>query len=203
MSFCKPNPLSITAAYADEDVNTAASMAEEAVRWNGLYDKPTSHSKPLKNLSKIYGDDIGDIQRKLDSGELVLDKTLADYIYQINTNKELVINMTLPRDVVVIITGKEDGWRDNRSVPGEEVNDARIAFTNYAEWAVLGQVVVSRKKNNRNAAEYRLVHDVYDFDIKSGIRNISRNLETILGSPGPGVGYKIVIKNQNRIKFVQ
>ncbi|WP_432480653.1 hypothetical protein [Moraxella sp. ZY200743] len=178
-------------------------MAEEAVRWNGLYDKPTSHSKPLKNLAKIYGDDIGDIQRKLDSGELVLDKTLADYIYQINTNEELVINMTLPRDVVVVITGKEDDWRDNRTVPDEEVNDARIAFTNYAEWAVLGNVMVSRKKNNRNIAEYRLIHDVYDFDIKSGIKNIPRNLETILGSPGLGVGYRIVIKNQNRIKFVQ
>lgn len=176
-------------------------MAEEVVRWNAVYDKFTPYSNRYKDLIKIYGDDINNIQKKLDSGELVLDKTLADYIYQINTNENLVVYMTLQRDVDVIITGKENNWRGNRSAPGEEINDARIAFTNYSEWAVLGNVVVSRKKNSRNIADYRLIHDIYNFDIKSGIKNIPRNFETRFGDPGPGVGYKIVIKNQNRLRF--
>lgn len=97
-------------------------MAEE------VYDKFTPYSNRYKDLVKIYGDDINNIQKKLDSGELVLDKTLADYIYQINTNKNLVVDMTLQRDVDVIITGKENNWRGNQSAPGEEINDARIGI---------------------------------------------------------------------------
>ncbi|WP_432480662.1 DUF637 domain-containing protein [Moraxella sp. ZY200743] len=46
----------ITAAYAEEDVNTAASMAEEAVRWNGTYiDKNNEVKKVILNGDKgIY-----------------------------------------------------------------------------------------------------------------------------------------------------
>ncbi|MFL1732742.1 hypothetical protein ACJHVH_07010, partial [Moraxella oculi] len=46
----------ITAAYADEDVGTAASMAEEAVRWNGTYiDKNNEVKKVILNGDKgIY-----------------------------------------------------------------------------------------------------------------------------------------------------
>lgn len=65
----------------------------------------------------------------------------------------------------------------------------------------MGNVVVSRKKNSQNPADYRLINDEYDFDMKQGIVNIPRNFETRFGDPGSGVNYRIVVKNQGRLRF--
>ncbi|MCL1624400.1 VENN motif pre-toxin domain-containing protein, partial [Moraxella sp. Tifton1] len=81
----------ITAAYADEDVGTAASMAEEAVRWNGLKAVTTTLKilgktarvsatrgrltfSDIKDIVKKEGFDILDDIKELGNGEL----TIAD-----------------------------------------------------------------------------------------------------------------------------
>lgn len=78
--------------------------------------------------------------------------------------------------------------KNNKSVPGEEIHSATTMVRN-AEWAVLGNVTLSRPIGTE---EYRIIPDEYDFDIKSWREYPIRNTATILGRPGNGKKFKII-----------
>lgn len=186
----------ITAAYAGEDVNVAADMAAEAVRWNA-----TGNKYQLQRLKydSLYGSSITNIQEQLLIGKLILNKELADWIYMLNTDENLIVEMPLHRPITVVID-KDDNWKPNPSYPQEEFKSASVSYINFQEWGVLGHVSVSRNKYSQSG--YRVINDEYDFAMQKGIQSTPRNIETFLGRPsGTGVKYRIKITNQHLIRF--
>jgi hypothetical protein len=66
----------ITAAYAGEDVNVAANVAAEAVRWNGTYENKV---RSIVSLRREFSDNDKLLVSKIESGEIPFNKNVADY----------------------------------------------------------------------------------------------------------------------------
>ena len=182
------------------DVGSAVSAGEAAktaVNDNAVNNPVQAY---IIERKKKYGTDISLINYKLANGQLVLNKDLADYLYIINKDPNLVVNMYLKEPITVVITGDENEWRTNNAKQNEEINSARISYKDFGVWAVLGKVVVSRNKTNKS--DYRLINDDYSFEMQNGLKNIPRNIETQIGSPKlNGTPYKIHIINQDMVKY--
>ena len=182
------------------DVGSAVSAGEAAktaVKDNAVNNPVQAY---IIERKKKYGTDISLINYKLANGQLVLNKDLADYLYIINKDPNLVVNMYLKEPITVVITGDENEWRTNNAKQNEEINSARISYKDFGVWAVLGKVVVSRNKTNKS--DYRLINDDYSFEMQNGLKNIPRNIETQIGSPKlNGTPYKIHIINQDMVKY--
>ncbi|WP_274585782.1 VENN motif pre-toxin domain-containing protein [Neisseria leonii] len=184
--------------------NTAANAvqgrlnAQNAVENNAMnrLDGLTTDERNRLRLVKKYGTDIQIISEKISNGSILLTKELADYIYTINTNPNLVITVHNKEPVNVVLIEKKRGWRPNKSVEGEQVHSARVAYNDFSNWSVLGKVIVSKDKNNR----YRIIPDRYDFEWQSGLSKLPRNIETILGSPGAGVPFTIKYTGEPNVK---
>ena len=175
----------ITAAYAGEDVNVAAGVAAEAVRWNGTYQNKV---RSIASLRREFSDNDKLLVSKIESGEIPFNKNVADYLFLINTDENLVLHVKFKEPIRVKLTRANEPWKNNKSVPGEEIHSATTMVRN-AEWAVLGNVTLSRPIGTE---EYRIIPDEYDFDIKSWREYPIRNTATILGRPGNGKKFKII-----------
>ncbi|WP_152711321.1 DUF637 domain-containing protein [Moraxella catarrhalis] len=175
----------ITAAFAGEDVNVAASVAAEAVRWNATYKNKV---RSIASLRREFSDNDKLLVSKIESGEIPFKKNVADYLFLINTDENLVLHVKFKEPIRVKLTRANEPWKNNKSVPGEETHSATTMVRN-AEWAVLGNVTLSRPIGTE---EYRIVPDEYDFDIKSWREYPIRNIATILGRPGNGKKFKII-----------
>ncbi|WP_050793659.1 hypothetical protein, partial [Neisseria weaveri] len=125
-------------------------------------------------------------------------KTEADYLYQINTDSRLTVVL----DVNYLGDLKVSGNKF------EEMPDGRKRITvkpiSNEIWAVTGTLTLVQRLDG----SYGIFNDTYDYDIKPGIRNIPRNLETYFGEPACGknsgcTGYSIQFKgniNPRKIK---
>lgn len=151
--------------------NTAASMAEEAVRWNGLYynkGKMIEADRDKANeMARGVSDDGNAGWRFLRS------KRQADRLYQLNTNKNLEVQVDVNDLGELKIIG--DSW--------ESLSDGRqkivVRPTAYNVWAVTGSLTLVR----RTDGTYGVFDDTYDFEHHSGILAIPRNIETVIGAP--------------------
>ncbi|ANB92115.1 hypothetical protein MOVS_09175 [Moraxella ovis] len=175
----------ITAAYAGEDVNVAAGVVAEAVRWNGTYQNKV---RSIASLRREFSDNDKLLVSKIESGEIPFNKNVADYLFLINTDENLVLHVKFKEPIRVKLTRANEPWKNNKSVPGEEIHSATTMVRN-AEWTVLGNVTLSRPIGTE---EYRIIPDEYDFDIKSWREYPIRNTATILGRPGNGKKFKII-----------
>nr|WP_083297487.1 VENN motif pre-toxin domain-containing protein [Moraxella sp. HMSC061H09] len=175
----------ITAAFAGEDVNVAAGVAAEAGRWNATYKNKV---RSIASLRREFSDNDKLLVSKIESGEIPFKKNVADYLFLINTDENLVLHVKFKEPIRVKLTRANEPWKNNKSVPGEETHSATTMVRN-AEWAVLGNVTLSRPIGTE---EYRIVPDEYDFDIKSWREYPIRNIATILGRPGNGKKFKII-----------
>ena len=101
-------------------------------------------------------------------------KRQADLLYQLNTSKDLEVQVDVNGLGELKITG--DLWK---TLPdGRQTIIVRP--TTYNVWAVTGSLTLVR----RTDGTYGIFNDTYDFEMhNSGILAIPRNIETVVGSP--------------------
>ncbi|ORF36265.1 VENN motif pre-toxin domain-containing protein, partial [Snodgrassella alvi] len=143
-----------------------------------------------EDIEKKYKD-INKLKQDIESGDLKFDKTVADLVYRMNQDPNLIIKLPSDKKLAVRLPwGAKDGeWRPNKSLPSEEVSNGYVM--GWDDWGVFGNVTVSRDKNDKQ--KIRIIDDTYDFDMhkENDLRTILRNEETKLGSPYEGTSYKI------------
>ena len=184
------------------DAQVGGVLGQNAVENNNALDRLDGFTPDERALRSRWGlnrpdPDAHEIANLIKQGKLVLDKTLADYIYAKNKDPNLVIEVPdngKPLDVVLL--DKKKGWKANPAKPDEEIHGARVAYTSYSRWAVFGKVVVSRHKKT---GKIRIIPDTYDFEMQDWQNNKLRNIETFIGSPGSGTKFKIDFKGRVNI----
>ena len=143
-----------------------------------------------EDIEKKYKD-INKLKQDIESGDLKFDKTVADLVYRMNQDPNLIIKLPSDKKLAVRLPwGAKDGeWRPNKSLPSEEVSNGYVM--GWDDWGVFGNVTVSRDKNDKQ--KIRIIDDTYDFDMhkENDLRTILRNEETKLGAPYEGTSYKI------------
>ncbi|WP_421522851.1 VENN motif pre-toxin domain-containing protein [Neisseria yangbaofengii] len=170
--------------------------ADSAVENNGILDRDgfTPGERNRNSLIQEYGTSPDKISTMIKQGKLKLTKELADYLYTINKNPNLIIEIPDSEEPLrIVLLNKESGWRPNLARPNEEIHDARVTYTSFGQWAIFGKVIVSR---DINTGKLRIIPDRYDFEMQKGISKIPRNIETFLGSPGSGTPFKIDFKGE-------
>lgn len=158
-------------------------MAAEAVRWNGAY---YNKMRSIASLRREFGDNDKLLINKIESGEIPFNKNVADCLFLINTDENLVLSVEFRKPIRVRLTRADKPWTNNKSVPREETHSA-TTIVGSSEWTILGNVTLSRPIGTEY---YRIVPD--DFDLKSWSEYPIRNMATILGSPGKGKKFKII-----------
>jgi hypothetical protein len=150
------------------------------------------NNKLEDTLKNQYGKDAEKLVKDIESGKIPSNKMVADYLYTINKDPYLIVN--LPENKVIsIVLPKEaeyEIWQTNKGALGEEKWTGHVPYTHYDDWGVFGHVTVSRDKINKQKIRY--IDDSYDFEMHDGWTSIPRNIETWIGSPGNGTKYKIV-----------
>ena len=160
----------ITAAYADTDV--AASVAVEALENNAVYINKGKAIEADQNKANEMTKDI--ISDRNAGWRFLRSKRQADLLYQLNTSKDLEVQVDVNDLGELKITG--DLWK---TLPdGRQTIIVRP--TTYNVWAVTGSLTLVR----RTDGTYGVFNDTYDFEMhNSGILAIPRNIETVVGSP--------------------
>ncbi|WP_432480651.1 hypothetical protein [Moraxella sp. ZY200743] len=101
-------------------------------------------------------------------------KRQADLLYQLNTNKDLEVQVDVNDLDELKITGSS--WVSRPD--GRQTIVVRP--TAYNVWAVTGSLTLAR----RTDGTYGVFNDTYDFEMhNSGILAVPRNIETVVGSP--------------------
>ena len=162
----------ITAAYAGEDVNVAAGVAAEAVENNAVYINKGKAIEADQNKANEMTKDI--ISDRNAGWRFLRSKRQADLLYQLNTSKDLEVQVDVNDLGELKITG--DLWK---TLPdGRQTIIVRP--TTYNVWAVTGSLTLVR----RTDGTYGVFNDTYNFEMhNSGILAIPRNIETVVGSP--------------------
>lgn len=182
---------------AGGDVNAAANAAAVAVENNLLnrLDGLTPDERRQEEIKKRYGTDIGKISKQLSQGKITLTKDLADYIYKLNNNPKLLIEVN--SDGWNVYVDKNAQWKTNPANKQEVFTSGRIPYSDVSRWAVHGNVSVIKGKDGK----YRLATEQYNFEmhkfnggVKDNAKTLYRNVETIIGSPGQGVPFEIKFK---------
>ena len=185
------------AAMSKGDVNTAANAAQIAVKNNSLnrLDGLTPDERRQEEIKKRYGTDIGEISKQLSQGRITLTKDLADYIYKLNNNPKLLIEVN--SDGWNVYVDKNAQWKTNPVNKQEVFTSGRIPYSDVSRWAVHGNVSVIKGKDGK----YRLATEQYNFEmhkfnggVKSNAKTLYRNVETVIGSPGQGTPFEIKFK---------
>ena len=185
------------AAVAGRDVNAAANAAQIAVENNSLnrLDGLTPDERRQEEIKKRYGTDIGEISKQLSQGRITLTKDLADYIYKLNNNPKLLIEVN--SDGWNVYVDKNAQWKTNPANKQEVFTSGRIPYSDVSRWAVHGNVSVIKGKDGK----YRLATEKYDFEmhkfnggVKNNAKTLYRNVETVIGSPGQGTPFEIKFK---------
>ncbi|WP_227507104.1 hypothetical protein [Moraxella canis] len=153
-------------------MDVAANEAGEAVQNNAVYfnkgKTPEADQKKANQMSK-------DISSNRNAGwRFLRSKRQADLLYQLNTNKDLEVQVYVNDLGELKITG--NSW--------ETLSDGRqkivVRPTTYNVWEVTGSLSLVR----RTDGTYGVFNDTYDFEMhNSGILAIPRNIETAIGSP--------------------
>lgn len=186
-------------ALVKGDVNTAANAAAVAVERNALLDRDglTPDERKQKIIRERYGTDIGKISSQLSRGDIILTKDLADYIYNLNNDPNLTIKVNSKGWQVYV--PKDETWRKNPKNSKELLAAGRIPYSDFSRWATHGNVSVIKDVNGK----YRLAPERYDFEMHSfkrgainNVKTLFRNVETIIGSPGQGVSFRIEFKGE-------
>lgn len=186
-------------ALVKGDVNTAANAAAVAVERNALLDRDglTPDERKQEIIRERYGTDIGKISSQLSRGDIILTKDLADYIYNLNNDPNLTIKVNSKGWQVYV--PKDETWRKNPKNSKELLAAGRIPYSDFSRWATHGNVSVIKDVNGK----YRLAPERYDFEMHSfkrgainNVKTLFRNVETIIGSPGQGVSFRIEFKGE-------
>ena len=180
----------ITAAYAGEDVNVAASVAAEAVRWNAI-----NINKVKANAPKANQEEADKIAVLFNTGNLEVNKENLDYLYQINTNKDLTILVEADYVGKVLMTGSWESIED-----GSGNLKVTVRPINLLKWAVFGTLTLVKRTNGT----YGFYNDTYNFEMHNSLRpdELLRNANTKIGSPTCGslsgcIGFNISFNKTN------
>ncbi|PIT39699.1 hypothetical protein BHC53_09340 [Snodgrassella alvi] len=165
-------------------------------------EKTRKQNNELKEkLKNQYGTNVKKLVEDIEAGKIPLNKMVADYLYTINKNSDLVVN--LPENKVISIVlpknAKNGAWDQNPAVSNEEKWTGHVPYSHYEDWGVFGHVTISRDKINKQKIRY--IDDSYDFEMHNGLKSIPRNIETWIGSPGKGTSYKIHIKSKPNVIY--
>ena len=152
-----------------------------------------------EDLEKKYKD-INKLKQDIESGDLKFDKTVADLVYRMNQDPNLVIN--LPSNKIITISlplFSKDAWRENKTFPSEEILGGTVR--GWDDWGVFGNVTVSRVKNDKQ--KIRMINDTFDYDMHkvTGLITYARNVETKAGAPYEGTSYKIHLNSPPQIGY--
>lgn len=165
-----------TAPYsATGDVGSAVSageVAKGAVENNAVYINKGKAIEADQNRANEMAKDI--ISDRNAGWRFLRSKRQADLLYQLNTSKDLEVQVDVNDLGELKITG--DSWK---TLPdGRQTIIVRP--TTYNVWAVTGSLTLVR----RTDGTYGVFNDTYDFEMhNSGILAIPRNIETVVGSP--------------------
>ncbi|MPX28217.1 hypothetical protein CPI11_08540 [Moraxella catarrhalis] len=180
----------ITAAFAGEDVNVAAGVAAEAVRWNAI-----NINKVKANAPKANQEEADKIAVLFNTGNLEVNKENLDYLYQINTNKDLTILVEADYVGKVLMTGFRESIED-----GSGNLKVTVRPINLLKWAVFGTLTLVKRTNGT----YGFYDDTYNFEIHNSLRpdELLRNANTKIGSPTCGslsgcIGFNISFNKTN------
>ncbi|WP_283162960.1 VENN motif pre-toxin domain-containing protein [Moraxella oculi] len=180
----------ITAAYADEDVGTAASMAEEAVRWNAI-----TINKVKASVPKANQEEANKLVALLNAGTLTINKENLDYLYRVNTNENLTILVNADDVGKVLVTSS---WKPTKDGSGNL--RATVRPINLSKWAIFGTLTLVK----RTDGTYGFYDDTYNFEMHHSLRpdELLRNANTKIGSPICGslsgcTGFRISFNKTN------
>lgn len=150
----------------------AASVAAEVVENNTVYINKGKAIEVDQNKANEMTKDI--ISDRNAGWRFLRSKRQADLLYQLNTSKDLEVQVDVNDLGELKITG--DLWK---TLPdGRQTIIVRP--TTYNVWAVTGSLTLVR----RTDGTYGVFNDTYDFEMhNSGILAIPRNIETVVGSP--------------------
>ena len=182
--------LSAKAAGNREDVNVAAGVAAEAVRWNAI-----NINKVKANAPKANQEEADKIAVLFNTGNLEVNKENLDYLYQINTNKDLTILVEADYVGKVLMTGFRESIED-----GSGNLKVTVRPINLLKWAVFGTLTLVKRTNGT----YGFYDDTYNFEIHNSLRpdELLRNANTKIGSPTCGslsgcIGFNISFNKTN------
>ncbi|MPW58031.1 hypothetical protein C0128_09175 [Moraxella catarrhalis] len=180
----------ITAVFAGEDVNVAAGVAAEAVRWNAI-----NINKVKANAPKANQEEADKIAVLFNTGNLEVNKENLDYLYQINTNKDLTILVEADYVGKVLMTGSWESIED-----GSGNLKVTVRPINLLKWAVFGTLTLVKRTNGT----YGFYDDIYNFEMHNSLRpdELLRNANTKIGSPTCGslsgcIGFNISFNKTN------
>jgi hypothetical protein len=159
------------------------------------------NNKLKDTLKNQYGKDAEKLVKDIESGKIPLNKMVADYLYTINKDPYLIVNLPENKVISIVLPKEAENskWGQNPAVPTEEKWTGHVPYIHYDDWGVFGHVTVSRDKINKQKIRY--IDDSYDFEMHNGWTSIPRNIETWIGSPGNGTKYKIHIKSKPNIIY--
>ena len=157
------------------DVSVAVNASEVgkgAVENNAVYINKGKAIEADQNKANEMTKDI--ISDRNAGWRFLRSKRQADLLYQLNTSKDLEVQVDVNDLGELKITG--DLWK---TLPdGRQTIIVRP--TTYNVWAVTGSLTLVR----RTDGTYGVFNDTYDFEMhNSGILAIPRNIETVVGSP--------------------
>ncbi|MDO4894185.1 DUF637 domain-containing protein [Moraxella sp.] len=178
------------AALAEEDVNMAVQMAEESVRWNGAY-----YNKIRANAPKANQEEANRLAALINTGRLEMNKENLDYLYQLNTDKNLTILVSADDVGKVLVT---DSWESAKNGSGNLRVTARPV--NPFKWAIFGTLTLVK----RTDGTYGFYDDTYNFEMHHSLKpdEVLRNINTKIGEPICGflsgcIGFKISFNKTN------
>ncbi|WP_239351819.1 hemagglutinin repeat-containing protein [Snodgrassella communis] len=159
------------------------------------------NNKLEDTLKNQYGKDAEKLVKDIESGKIPFNKMVADYLYTINKDPYLIVNLPENKVISIVLPKEAENskWGQNPAVPTEEKWTGHVPYIHYDDWGVFGHVTVSRDKINKQKIRY--IDDSYDFEMHNGWTSIPRNIETWIGSPGKGTSYKIHIKSKPNIIY--
>ena len=151
------------------DVVSSTGLAQTAVEENGLADyipSQTIHNpnQPLANA----------IAHEMSTKKQTINKSTADYLYQVNTDPDLVVSVN-PNDLgELIITGD---WEPVKNGSGRQI--VTVKPVDKSIWAVYGTLTLAKRPDGT----YGIYNDKYDYEQHDSLLEIPRNIETYLGEP--------------------
>ena len=168
----------------------AAGVAAEAVRWNAI-----NINKVKANAPKANQEEADKIAVLFNTGNLEVNKENLDYLYQINTNKDLTILVEADYVGKVLMTGFRESIED-----GSGNLKVTVRPINLLKWAVFGTLTLVKRTNGT----YGFYDDTYNFEIHNSLRpdELLRNANTKIGSPTCGslsgcIGFNISFNKTN------
>ena len=151
------------------DVVGSTGLAQTAVEGNGLADYIPSRTihNPNQALANAIAHEMG-------TKKQTINKSTADYLYQVNTDPDLVVSVN-PNDLgELIITGE---WIPAKDGSGRQI--VTVKPVDKSIWAVYGTLTLAKRPDGT----YGIYNDKYDYEQHDSLLEIPRNIETYLGEP--------------------